>query len=156
MKSSSSLRKRKDLLFFAIVLCIAAVACVFAFSYPRNSSAFPRMLCLALFLIAAVSAIDVLRKKPASPAPAEEEKQETANQFSKTSALIFIMTALYILALTKIGFFVSTYLFVFSGMVVLNYRNKPVLFLWPLALSGIIWLIFCEFLNVPTPEGILF
>ena len=152
MKEYSSLRRRKDLIFYAIALCAGAVVCWIAFSYPRSSSTFPRMLGVVVLFIAAVSAVDVFRATPVDGAGEDEE----AGGFNGTSAAIFAAIGLYIFALSRIGFFVSSYCFIFGIAYFLKYRNKLVLLGWPLILCGIIWVVFCKFLNVPTSEGLLF
>lgn len=158
MKDNSSLQRKKDLLFYKIVLGIGIVASVVAFSYPRNSSAFPRTLCLAMLFIAALSLFGILRSKPAGSGASENaaDSKPQPRVFAKSPVLVFILTAVYIVALSTIGFFVSTYIFLFVVMYVLNYRNKAVLFAWPALLSVVLWAIFCAFLKVPTPEGVLF
>ena len=156
MKEYSSLRRKYDLIFYAVVLCVGAVVCLIAFSYPRSSSTFPRLLSIALLFIAAVSAVKAFRLGPRAEGEAEKSGEEEAGAFNRTSVVIFAMIGLYIFALANVGFFISSYCFIFGVTYFLKYRNKLVLFGWPLVLCGIIWLVFCKFLNVPTPEGFLF
>ncbi len=154
MKTYSEAERKKDLLFYCITLCISLGISAVAFSYPSSSSAFPRLLCVVLVGICAISAINTYAKKVSA-----KEKQQsisTALKNHKTPILFFIMIGLYIFALTHIGFFVSSCIFVLSSMYLLNYRNKLVMFIWSPMLCAIIWLIFGMFLNVPMPQGMLF
>lgn len=154
MKEYTNSIRRRDLIFYGAIACIGVIACAVAFSYPRSSSAFPRVLTVGILTIAIPSLLSVLRSKPA--VVTEGSGAETGSGFNRTSLMIFVMTGIYIFALTTVGFFVSSYFFLAAVMFALKYRNKTVLLVWPFVLCGVIWLVFCAFLKVPTPHGFFF
>ena len=124
---------------------------LFAFSYPRDSSAFPRILCVVLILLSLIMFYKSLQTDVN-----RHPTDENFIIFSKKNVLFYLLCGLYILALTKIGFYVASYFFVLGICIFLKYQNKAVIFVWPAVLCLLLYLVFSCFLHVPTPEGILF
>lgn len=145
------IKKRRDLFFSIIALSTSIYWSLFAFSYPLDSSAFPRMLCVVLILLSLTMLCKSL--KASGDNRAADEKNII---FSRKNILFYLLCGLYILALTKIGFYVASYFFVFGVCIFLKYRNKTVILVWPAVLCLLLYLVFSCFLRVPTPEGILF
>ena len=155
MKGFETMEVKKDMIFYAAVLCLSVVAGWVAFSYPADSSTFPRILCMALAALSAIAIFKTSRARGAQQREGQEKKAEAA-VLPRNSILVFMATALYLWALSTIGFFVSSYCYVVAITYFLKYRNKAALLIWPLVLCGLIWVVFCKFLNVPTPAGYLF
>ncbi|WP_407712746.1 tripartite tricarboxylate transporter TctB family protein [Cloacibacillus porcorum] len=147
----SLLKKKRDLIFSIISLIISIFWSLFAFSYPRDSSAFPRILCVVLILLSLIMFYKSLQTDVN-----RHPTDENFIIFSKKNVLFYLLCGLYILALTKIGFYVASYFFVLGICIFLKYQNKAVIFVWPAVLCLLLYLVFSCFLHVPTPEGILF
>ena len=147
----SLLKKKRDLIFSIISLIISIFWSLFAFSYPRDSSAFPRILCVVLILLSLIMFYKSLQTNVN-----RHPTDENFIIFSKKNVLFYLLCGLYILALTKIGFYVASYFFVLGICIFLKYQNKAVIFVWPAVLCLLLYLVFSCFLHVPTPEGILF
>lgn len=141
----------KDSVFALISLIISIALALVAFSYPSDSSWFPRILCLTIVFLSLVLLIQSKRHKKA-----ERAEEEGQNIFSKRTLSFYILCVIYILALPRIGFFVCSYLFIVAACIMFKYKNKFVIVLWPAALSVVLWGVFTYCLNVPTPQGIFF
>lgn len=145
------LKRGRDFVFSVVSLAVSVFWAIFAFSYPRDSSAFPRILCIALILLSLAMLYRSLRINIDDSAGGEE-----GAIFSKKTILFYLLCGLYVLALAKIGFYVASYFYVVGICLFLNYRHKVVVLVWPAILCLLLYLIFSCFLHVPTPEGILF
>lgn len=75
---------------------------------------------------------------------------------SKRVLITIIATIFYIYIMNYLGFFVTTYLFMFILFSLLKVDNLMVKILVPLFTSAFVFLIFRVFLTVPTPKGIFF
>lgn len=140
----------KDSIFALLSLVVSSVLALVAFSYPSDSSWFPRILCLTIIFLSLVLLIQSRRQQ------ANDGDEEEQNILSKRTLSFYILCVIYILALPRIGFFVCSYFFIIAACVIFKYKNKLVIFLWPAALSAVLYGVFTYCLNVPTPHGILF
>ena len=147
----TDLLKKRDLVFSIISLLVSIFWSLFAFSYPKDSSSFPRILCIALILLSSVMLYKSLQMNVDV-----HEIDKKIIIFSKKTILFYLLCCSYVLALTKIGFYVASYFFVLGICIFLKYRNKMVILVWPAILCLLLYLVFSCFLRVPTPEGILF
>lgn len=138
----------KDSVFALISLVISIALALIAFSYPSDSSWFPRILCLTIVLLSLALLIQSRRQKT------KNSGEDEQNIFSKRTLSFYILCVIYILALPRIGFFVSSYFFIVAACMMFKYKNKFVVFLWPAVLSVVLWGVFTYCLNVPTPQGI--
>ena len=82
-------------------------------------------------------------------------KEKTENINIKRMGMIIGISILYFVLIDTVGYFIVTPLFLFSLTIILGYRNKKILFLYPLFFSIFLFLVFRLFLNVPLPMGIL-
>lgn len=156
MKSDSMLKK--EITFMCLMLILALSLAWVSFSYPLSSSVYPRALSVFLiFLSICQFIVFYLKKKKNVKENIEkcEEDKEPIVYFSKKSIIIYILSGVYLLGTTILGFYASTYLYVASISLYLGYKNKTVAFIWPIILCIIVWVVFSWFLHVPTPEGIL-
>jgi hypothetical protein len=62
--------------------------------------------------------------------------------------------AVALLVLTKLGFLVTTALFMAIVIYSLGGRSWPILVLAPIAAAGILYLVFAVWLDVPLPQGL--
>ena len=74
----------------------------------------------------------------------------------KNPVIAFILVAVYAFSLDKIGFFVSSAIFMFVMALFMGYRKYLKIAITIVGLLGFIYLLFVFQLNVPLPSGILF
>ena len=70
--------------------------------------------------------------------------------------IAFVMVAVYTLLIPKVGFFVTSTVFMLIFMVWMGYRKPIPMVLTTVGMMGFIWYLFVYSLNVPLPSGILF
>ena len=70
--------------------------------------------------------------------------------------IAFVMVAVYTLLIPKVGFFVTSAVFMLIFMVWMGYRKPVPMVLTTVGMLGFIWYLFVFSLNVPLPSGILF
>ncbi|ADO76189.1 tripartite tricarboxylate transporter TctB family protein [Halanaerobium praevalens] len=87
----------------------------------------------------------------------EKAEVVTIDQEGKKRVLITVLaTIAYIYLMNYLGFFVTTYCFMFVLFTLLKVNNLMVKIFVPLFTSAFVFLIFRVFLTVPTPKGIFF
>ena len=69
--------------------------------------------------------------------------------------IAFVMVAVYTLLIPKVGFFVTSAVFMLIFMVWMGYRKPVPMVLTTVGMLGFIWYLFVFSLNVPLPSGIL-
>ncbi len=84
-----------------------------------------------------------------------KEEETQGNVDMKRIGMIIFITIIYYILIDLVGYFIVTPLFLFVLSMLLGYKNKLVLFIYPLAFSMFLYLVFRLFLNVPLPMGIL-
>lgn len=156
---NSDFKLKKEISFICLMLVMALTLAWVAFSYPLRSSVYPRALSVFLiFLIVCQVIVVCLKNKKISKEKIQVDEKNKVSKvfFSKVSIIIYLLSGVYLLGVTKLGFYFSTYLYVASITLYLGYKNKIVALVWPMVLCFFIWVVFSWFLHVPTPEGILF
>lgn len=143
-----------------ILLALFSVGLFMTFSFPAQSSYFPKIICILGILLSILLIALAFRGD-------KEGETESAPVLSrKARKMLIMMTALiilYALGITTLGFAVSTFLFmVVSGVILypekMTKDNKRPLVL--IVLSGLITavaitVVFKMLLYVPLPSGIL-
>ncbi len=133
---------------------------VYAARYPIDTPAnpgpglFPLMVGAALVILAAIQVVRSIRK--GAPAAAEEGADERPAGARETGAALMVaLLVVYLLAVTRLGFFASTFVFVVAASRLMGAR------VWgkPLALSAGIaifcYLLFIVWLKMSFPRGLL-
>ncbi len=84
--------------------------------------------------------------------------KKKAEKVENPKKLLFLIlsVALYLFAMTYIGFFISSAVFMIGSMLYLGVRNKITLITTTILVLGGIYFIFLKFLEVPVPTGIFF
>ncbi len=145
------LRERKELVFSVTALAFSLFCAMVAFSYPKDSSSFPRILCVTLILLSLFMLCKSLKVK------SNDDAACNSNIYlSRRNIIFYLLCCIYIIALTTIGFYVSTYCYVFCTCIFLKCRNKIIIVVWPAILCLLLYIVFSCLLLVPTPAGILF
>lgn len=142
-----------------ILLALFSVGLFMTFSFPAQSSYFPKIICILGVLLSILLIALAFRGE-------KEETESAPTLSSKARKMLIVMTGLiilYALGITTLGFAVSTFLFmVVSGVILypekISKDNKRPLVL--IVLSGLITaaaitVVFKMLLYVPLPSGIL-
>ena len=169
--------------FFLISLCLLFLLVTFVFPPSSNvgPAVVPRLWVAVLVPLNLFLAIQALVRKPAvevlgdvivgsCDASAGGEPHETVRSGSTPeqedkavtipgTRMVFVFTALllvYLLVMSWLGYFISSFFFVFLGMYLLGYRRYVVSV--PISLGWILlsYLVFYRLLYVPLPTGKLF
>jgi len=116
---------------------------------PPRASQYPRYLLLFSYLLTIVLLITSLK--------------ETSAQGDKINAgsykhiiVITLVTVIYVALINYIGFGVSTFLYIFTVLWILEVRRKMVLILVPLLTTTTLYFIFNNLLMVLLPQGYFF
>lgn len=141
-----------------LLLCaIAGAVIYFASDFPATAietdigaGAFPMFYASVLILLALALLWGSLRRAPQAVA----EKTDKMAWFRTATGVALMLV--YIVLMSYVGYLVTTPLFLICIMVLMGYR-RPVLTPSIAALmTGILWLLFVEALQVPLPVGSLF
>ncbi len=138
----------KDKITAVVIMILSIAGYMVARTYPMGAGAFSKSIFMGGFVLSIALYISTkmgLYKN--------QEKEEKIN--SKRISIIIGITILYFLLIEYIGYFIITPLFLFSLTIFLGYKNRKVLFLYPLIFTAFLYLVFRLFLNVPLPLGIL-
>src|SRR5699024_335182 len=90
----------------------------------------------------------------------KSDMNEMKGKLKKASNLrvlvVLILMVVWVFLSDIIGFVISTYLFFISTMLIMGNRNRLQLLLFPIFLTGIIYYIFSELLDIFLPSNIFF
>jgi hypothetical protein len=146
--------KRIDIVV-GTVLCMLSVAVyVYAEQYTGRGvnsygpNFFPQALSVLLFLASAVLIVRALT----GHALKGLERINKPGLFKATGTLI--ISVVYLLMMTVVGFFVATVGFLYMVMMFIGQKGQTVRILSSLIVSVVIYCIFYFFLKIPLPEGI--
>ncbi|MEG1602728.1 MAG: tripartite tricarboxylate transporter TctB family protein [Cloacibacillus sp.] len=141
----------KNLFFAASITVISTLLAAQSFSYPAESAVFPRFLCILMVFFSILILIKTLKNNV--------QKQEDGGsiiQTFKLPVLVFGLTALYIIAIQHIGYFVSTVAFMAFTMFFFGERRFLPSAAAILIFLGVVYALFISFLGLRLPEGLLF
>lgn len=82
-------------------------------------------------------------------------KSKTNNKDVILIGMVVIISVVYLMIMPKLGFVISTYLFLLAQLIVLKSDNKIMILALPIVLTGILYYAFTQLLGIPLPVGIL-
>jgi hypothetical protein len=145
--------KKSSVIFSFIVIAFSVWAYVETYSFTDRAARWPRtilfftiLFCLMLLISEAIRIF----------------KKEKAVEDDSFSGLTWFVPALFGLALgyiyfvSRIGFFVTTFVFIIIGAYLLGYRKKSTILIASVTITILIYVIFKIILNLPLPRGIIF
>ena len=138
--------------FSVLVLLVSVTAGSVAFSYPADSSWFPRVLSVFLGLMAIVLLLNSRKTTNAKKASSIDAQ---ASQI-KAAALVFVAAAVYALAIKFVSFEIANFLFLVSAMYVLGQRSPIVIASVATVTMLLVKLLFFVLLDVSRPQALLF
>ncbi|MGM0499311.1 MAG: tripartite tricarboxylate transporter TctB family protein [Bacillota bacterium] len=161
---------KRDRIVSVFMICLSALAYYGSRSFSDMAKIFPTYIIYVLAALSIMLLIKTLNKDNYKHIEKEVDEETgevkevvekadvvTIDKEGKKRVLITIIsTVFYIYIMNYLGFFVTTYLFMFILFNLLKIDNLMVKIFVPLFTSAFVFLIFRVFLTVPTPRGIFF
>ncbi|WP_336004599.1 tripartite tricarboxylate transporter TctB family protein [Fusobacterium polymorphum] len=120
---------------------------------PPKAARYPYFVLGLMVFLTLLLAINTFLIKPKNSEEDKEEDQFKGNLYGQFF-LIMALSAVYVILIDIIGFFVTTAIYLFVTMVTLKSNIK-----WSIVVSILfpvfLYLIFVSFLKVPVPKGFL-
>ena len=120
---------------------------------PPKAARYPYFVLGLMVFLTLLLAINTFIIKPKNAEEDKEEDQFKGNLYGQFF-LIMALSAIYVILIDIIGFFVTTAIYLFVTMVTLKSSIK-----WSIVVSILfpvfLYLIFVSFLKVPVPKGFL-
>ena len=109
----------------------------------------PQLLIYALIVFCLVLIFNSVRKKVKVNSVPKE------GSILKVVILIVLMTG-YLLIINYLGYFISTFIFLISGIYLMSYRKHWLIFTVVAGFLIIVYIAFLKILQIPLPKGIIF
>ena len=120
---------------------------------PPKAARYPYFVLGLMIFLTLLLAINTFLIKPKNTEENKEEDQFKGNLYGQFF-LVIALSAVYVILIDIIGFFVTTAIYLFVTMVALKSSVK-----WSIVVSILfpifLYLIFVSFLKVPVPKGFL-
>ena len=120
---------------------------------PEKAARYPLFVLGLMVFLTLLLAINTFLIKPKNTEENKEEDQFKGNLYGQFF-LVIALSAVYVILIDIIGFFVTTAIYLFVTMVALKSSIK-----WSIVVSILfpifLYLIFVSFLKVPVPRGFL-
>ena len=120
---------------------------------PPKAARYPYFVLGLMVFLTLLLAINTFLIKPKNTEENKEEDQFKGNLYGQFF-LIMALSAVYVILIDIIGFFVTTAIYLFVTMIVLKSNIK-----WSIVVSIVfpifLYLVFVSFLKVPVPRGFL-
>lgn len=140
---------------------LAMAWCVYFITDAGLPSKKGNMFVWAVFaLLVVIFAVEILNefrraqteKRAAQNSPTEKKDYSGLIR----SGILFGATLAYIIAMPYLGFLISTFIYLFAMFLFLRAKNKIVVVVASVMLTGLMWFAFDYLLGVPLPKGIFF
>lgn len=158
--------RKRDRHFALFTACLSLYLMATSFSYPADSSGFPRALSVALLILSLIllwgrRSEPRTSQEPTDVTPtADDAQRQHGGGLSlvwRSPALwAFAGTIIYITLIGVLGFFTATALYSLGMMLYLGQRRVLMLITWPVVFCAILYAVFRLLLGVPIPTGLLF
>jgi len=126
------------------------VATPFGAGYTMGPTVWPKIMLMGAIILSLFLLIKNWKKKAESVLE-EGEEFEKPNRVRSTG--ILIVCFIYAFAMSHLGFLISTPLFVAAILLLSEYRSIKKLFLIPITITAVFFLIFVWLASVPMPRG---
>ncbi|OQX89022.1 hypothetical protein B6D60_00260 [candidate division KSB1 bacterium 4484_87] len=147
---------RGEVVIAYILIAISLYLYAQTFNFPTGKlsraagpASMPRLLIYAMIFFSAWLIVDLIRHQ--SFVNVKSEKKG----FIQALSLVGIMTG-YLLVINYLGYFISTFIFLISGIYVMSYRRHWIVFLFAIGFLLLAYVAFIKVLQVPLPRGIIF
>jgi len=159
---------RKDLYFAISMICISLYLMMKSFSYPADSSFFPRILSILLLALSLIILLKILRRRIEGGLLKKHKEQTSIEKFGmekhksrngsiwkKPVIIVFLSLILYVGITPLIGFFMASILFMFVFLLLNGVRNWLVLLVISIVPATILYFAFSIFFHILFPTGYL-
>lgn len=141
----------KESLFLVFSLIFSTTLVVVSFSYPADSSDFPRFLSSLMLLTSMMMAVNTLRSGKIKSTK-NNDIGEVFNNL-KIPLSVFLGTALYISSIGWLGYYYSTALFMSGGMLAAGGRKYGLIALATGLFLFLVFILFGYSLGLQLPPG---
>lgn len=159
---------RRDLYFAISIICISLYLMMKSFSYPANSSFFPRILSILLLALSLIVLLKLFRQRIGGGLLKKREEQTSIEKFGMEKyksrkrsiwrnpvIIVFLSLVLYVGITPLIGFFMASILYMFIFLLLNGLRNWLVLLVISIVPVAILYFSFSIFFNILFPTGYL-
>ncbi len=140
---------RLDARISLVLLLVSIYLYTVAGKFPAKAALFPNILLLATIVLCVMVIIQSMRKAETGKSAAK--KRSGKQQPVVWAIVVYLMIALYFVALEPLGFMLSTMIFTAAAMAYLGERNWLVILSAGIGLNVFVYLAFNRFLDVPLP-----
>ncbi len=103
-------------------------------------------------LVIAIPALIMLLRTPGTNPPSTFDPV----LFLRVSVPIILLFLIYLITLSRIGFFIPSFIFILCSLWLFGERRKKIFLLTPIITLGGLYIIIVHFLQFELPKGILF
>lgn len=139
-----------DIFISALLSIVLFVFAIQLPKIPQGARVYPIVLLIASACLV-ISYLVISVKKYKNEDKAEKVQTDSSQLKLILSYIIFI--GIYILLMDKIGYIISTYLFVLLSLLYLKVKSKKVLIILPIAITLVVYFAFTNILIVMLPRG---
>ncbi len=151
------MNRKKEFFFAVSAALISLVLLITSFTYPKESSEFPRFLTGLMLLFSLLMLVKNLRiKRELQDKEISEKTDGILFKSLKVPVIVFSVTIAYVVGIIYIGYFVSSIIFLIGTM---SYFGKEKFWVKVVATGGfllIVFALFVSFLGLRLPQGLLF
>lgn len=144
--------QRKDRIFAVIMVLLSLAFLAQSLDYSAESSQFPRFLMGVQLIFSLIFLFQQCRKPLESKAVANKDVVASLMPAFK----VFLLTALYVLAIDRLGYFASTAVFLLGAMALFGNRRLVVMASVTACFLALIYALFVLFMGVRLPQGFFF
>ncbi len=137
-----------DVIISIIVLIFLGTLYAQVPAIPEISKGYPLGLIIAATIMTVILLIRSLIKMKT-----DEEIESKALEQAKTIAPYCLMIIVYIWLLNKLGYIISTVLFMITSLIFLKFKNKVLMIVLSVVITCLLYYIFTNFLVVVLPKG---
>lgn len=131
---------------------IGLAAMLFSIGMPGRASMFPRVVAVLFMIIGlCLMAVSILRISHKE----ESKKEELTFDLFRGPLVVLFMLLVYVVAMPKVGFYVTTLAMLIVYMRVLGIRSWKTILIVTVIVMLFIFGLFTLGLNIPLPTGIL-
>jgi len=149
-----------DIIVSGAVLGSAGFLFYVATTFPRFEHAdklgpafWPKIVLLMVIVLSGVSVVKSVLKAKRQKSPKTQPMVAGEQESFKRLALAIFVSLVYGFSVPYTGFLLSIFIFQIVFLLILKVKKIWILFLFPLALTVVIYIIFIEILYIPLPRG---
>lgn len=143
----------RDRIFAGGMVLLSLALMARSYTYPASSSVFPRFLSVVLLALSALLVVDLLRKPRPQGGSRPGPRLSLGGVARHPGLFVFGSLTLYVLAMTWLGFMLSTIGFMVGTMLHLGSRSWVAVLAWGVGFPILAYLLFHTLLGLQLPRG---